>query len=87
MSQGVPTRPMLTLSSFKSLEESNDLFDFDTFINEDNFVVNSTSHIYRNKKEEYFRGKKLQLVTKENAMSGDLPDFNYEMLFSVNVRQ
>ena len=81
------TRPMITLSAFKSIEENQTLFDFDTFINEENFIINSTSQIYRSKKDEYIRGKKLQVITKDNAMNGDIPDFDYEMLFSVNVKE
>lgn len=88
MSSGIPTRrPMIALSSFKSIEENHTLFDFDTFINEDNFVINSTSQIYRSKKDEYIRGKKLQVVTKENAMNGDVPSFDFEMLFSLKVKE
>lgn len=33
-------RAMVTLSTFKSLEDSAFLFDFDTPVNEDNFVIN-----------------------------------------------
>lgn len=88
MSQGVAVRrPMLTISSFKSVEESETLFNFDTFINDENYVVNSTSQIYRSRKQESVGGKKVQVVTKQNAMKGNLPDFNFQMLFSVNIKE
>lgn len=80
-------RPIIALSAFKSIEENHNLFDFDTFINEENFVINSTSQIYRSRKDEYIRGKKLQVVTKDNALNGDIPDYDFEMLFSLKVRE
>lgn len=69
--------PMIVLSAFKSIEENPALFDFNLFINEDNVIINSTSQIYRTRRDQYIRGKKLQVVKKSHAMNGDLPDFDF----------
>lgn len=69
--------PMVVLSSFKSIEENPALFDFDLFINEDNVIINSTSQIYRSRRDNYILGKKLQVASKRNAVNGDLPNFDF----------
>ena len=70
-------RAMITLTTFKSLEHNTTLFDFDTPINEDNFIINDTSHIYRKKINDDLSYKNLSVITKEKAMNGDLPDFAF----------
>ena len=70
-------RAMITLTTFKSLEQNATLFDFDTPINEDNFIINDTSHIYRKKINDDTSYKNIAVVTKEKAMNGDLPDFDF----------
>lgn len=59
-----PKRAMVTLTTFHSLEESQVLFDFDAPINEDNFIINSTSLVYKSKTPTQLRQKKLQVVSQ-----------------------
>lgn len=80
-------RAMVTLSSFRSLEDSNSLFDFTTPINEDNFVMNSTSIVYQARQPSaYSLRKKIQVVSQEDAMKGNAPNFDYKMIFSLTVQ-
>lgn len=78
-------RNMITLTTFKSLEQGQSLFDFDTPINEDNFIMNETSEIYRKKVADMIRYKNLMVVSKQKAMNGELPDFEYESIFKLKV--
>lgn len=68
---------MIALTTFKSLDNNADLFDFDTPINENNFIINDTSHIYRKKINDDLSYNNLAVVTKKKAINGDLPDFAF----------
>lgn len=77
-------RAMVTLSSFKSLEDSPSLFDFDTPINEDNFILNQTSLVYQCLQPQPYQ-KKIELVSQLHAMNGNVPDYGSKMIFSVSI--
>lgn len=57
-------RAMATLTTFRSLEESQMLFDFDSQVNEDNFIINSTSMLYKIKASSQAQQKKLQVINR-----------------------
>jgi hypothetical protein len=77
----------LTLSVFRSLQENQGLFDFDTPITEDVFVVSDTAHIYQKRESDNSRRKRIKVVTKKEAMSGDVPNFDYEMLLQLDAKK
>ena len=68
-------KAMVTLTTFKSLEQGQALFDFATPINEDNFIMNETSEVYRKKIADVIRYNNMMVISKQKAMNGDLPDF------------
>ena len=63
-------KTMVTLTTFKSLEQGQTLFDFDTPVNEDNFIMNETSEVYRKKIVDLIRYKNITVVSKQKAMNG-----------------
>lgn len=54
----------LMISVYRPLQENEMLFDFETPITEDVFIVKSSSQIYRKKKGDSKRSKMTQVVTK-----------------------
>lgn len=77
----------LMISVYRPLQENEMLFDFETPITEDVFIVNSSSQIYRKKKGDNKLSKMTQVVTKEQAMNGDMPNFEYEMLLNLTAHK
>lgn len=73
----------LMISVYRPLQVNETLFDFETPITEDVFIVNSSSQIYSKKKGDSKLSKMTQVVTKEQAMNGDMPNFEYEMLLNL----
>lgn len=82
---GRPKRAMATLTTFSSLEDSQILFDFDSPVNEENFIINTTSLLYKSKAPTQTHQKKLQVVSREQAMNGEMPDFNWNPIFSLSI--
>ena len=68
-------RSMLTLTSFKSIESGQALFDFSTPLNQQNFILNDTSLVFRKKADSEVSFRNLTVVSKQKAMDGDMPDF------------
>jgi hypothetical protein len=71
-----PTQSNLILSVFRSLQDTDSLFDFETPITEDVFVVNGPTQIFR-KKDGDPRMRRAKVVGKRQAMNGEMPGFDF----------
>jgi hypothetical protein len=78
--------PNLIISVFRSLTDSDSLFDFQTPITEDVFVTGGTAQIFRKRSEQH-RLRRARVVGKRQAMNGEVPGFDFEMLLNLTARK
>jgi hypothetical protein len=74
--QEIPSGPNLILSVFRSLQDTDSLFDFETPITEDVFVANGPAQVFR-KKEGEARLRRTRVVGKRQALNGEMPGFDF----------
>lgn len=72
----------LIVSVFYSLNDSPSLFDFNTPVTEDVYVAAGPTQIFR-KREGDHTLRRTKVVSKRQAMNGEVPAYDYEPLFNL----
>jgi len=79
--------PKITLTALRSLHDNQSLFDFDHPVYEEIFILNESAHIYRKREGDNHRARQMVVVTQQNAANGNLPDYTFQMLFSLKIKK